>query len=200
MKEIRCWTEELITFCPFSPVSPWSWLRHSIAKTSETQNIGNIKHCGTNFVILNIFWKQKIVKTVWPVRVKSSVLASLSCNPVWDWVTIGTRSSSVCIHSLTVNYRYMTGPSLTLTWTGQTFHHYFCSQKMCKNYWSDTTMILVACRTLTWNVLCCKTTICSISYNFSRAHGMAAMLDTRFILIGYGKQAIFFFSGVRLLK
>ena len=25
--------------------------------------------------ILNIFWKHKIVKTVWPVRVKSSVLA-----------------------------------------------------------------------------------------------------------------------------
>ena len=28
------------------------------------------------------------MQTVWPVRVKSSVL--LSCNPVWDWVTIGT--------------------------------------------------------------------------------------------------------------
>ena len=27
------------------------------------------KHFGTNFVILNIFWKQKIVKTVWSVRV-----------------------------------------------------------------------------------------------------------------------------------
>ena len=24
IKEIRCWTEELITFCPFSPVSMWS--------------------------------------------------------------------------------------------------------------------------------------------------------------------------------
>ena len=38
--------------------------------------MGNIKHCGTNFVILNIFWKQKIVKTVWPVRVKSSASGS----------------------------------------------------------------------------------------------------------------------------
>ena len=28
-----------------------------------------IKHFGTNFEILNIFWKQKIVKTVWPVHV-----------------------------------------------------------------------------------------------------------------------------------
>ena len=28
----------------------------------------------TLLVILNIFWRQKIVKTVWPVRVKSSVL------------------------------------------------------------------------------------------------------------------------------
>ena len=24
IKEIGCWTEELITFCPFSPVSAWS--------------------------------------------------------------------------------------------------------------------------------------------------------------------------------
>ena len=37
--------------------------------------IGNIKHCGTNFVILNIFWKQKIAEKVWPVCVKSSELA-----------------------------------------------------------------------------------------------------------------------------
>ena len=40
-----------------------------------TSNVLVIKHFGTNFVILNIFWKQKIVKTVWPVRVKGSVLA-----------------------------------------------------------------------------------------------------------------------------
>ena len=33
------------------------------------------KTFGYLFCILNIFWKQKIVKTVWPVRVKSSVLA-----------------------------------------------------------------------------------------------------------------------------
>ena len=24
IKEIKCWTEELITFCPFLPISAWS--------------------------------------------------------------------------------------------------------------------------------------------------------------------------------
>ena len=37
-------------------------------------------------------FKQKKVKTVWPVRVQSSLL--VCHDPVWDWVTVGTKSKS----------------------------------------------------------------------------------------------------------
>ena len=43
----------------------------------------------SNFVILNIFWKQKIVKTVWPVRDTASQWSLLSL--YLSWVTVGTR-------------------------------------------------------------------------------------------------------------
>ena len=45
------------------------------------------KHFGTNFVILNIFLKQKIVKTRQFSLASSYVEFSigLPCNPVWDW-------------------------------------------------------------------------------------------------------------------
>ena len=44
-----------------------------------------------------------------------------------------TITNSSCIHLLTVNYKYMMGPlTNTLTCTGRTCHHYFCSQKLFK--------------------------------------------------------------------
>ena len=48
-----------------------------------------------HFVIFNIFWKQKIVKTVWPVRVKSSMHVTQYDPGVWYWVTIGTTAYSL---------------------------------------------------------------------------------------------------------
>ena len=41
-----------------------------------------------------------------------------------------TRSNSICIHSVTVNYRYTTGNSRLLTRTGENVFSIFCFQKL----------------------------------------------------------------------
>ena len=62
-----------------------------------------IKHFGTNFVILNIFWKQKIVKTFWPVCVKSSVLGGYHF--LWNRGVINIRKYPDTIFATTLSAR-----------------------------------------------------------------------------------------------
>ena len=67
----------------FTSSSTWRLKMHVVWKVGKNIIFQNktllvmfsdiIKHFGTNFVILNIFWKQKIVKSVWPVCVKSCI-------------------------------------------------------------------------------------------------------------------------------
>ena len=81
----------------FTSSPTWRLKMHVLCKVGKNIIFQNktllvmfYRHFGTNFVILNIFWKQQIVKTVWPVRVQSSLLVCHHTVPVWDWVTVGT--------------------------------------------------------------------------------------------------------------
>ena len=71
--------------------------------TMDHGSTDKIKHFGTNFVILNIFWKQKIVKTVWPVRDTASQWSLLSL--YLSWVTVGTRMLQCHVHDVAVNVK-----------------------------------------------------------------------------------------------
>ena len=98
-----CYRTLLVMFCvlKFYFVDFWNWM-HVLCKVGKNIIFQNktlgllvmfyriIKHFGTNFVILNIFWKQKIVKTVWPVRVycvESSSIAYWSVTNVTQYKT-----------------------------------------------------------------------------------------------------------------
>ena len=48
--------------------------------------MGNIKHGGTNFVILKAENSEDSLASSC-----AEFSIGLSCNPVWDWVTVGTR-------------------------------------------------------------------------------------------------------------